>query len=355
MAINVGVNVSKLNAYAVLTVPTGVSVSKLNDYAVIAPPQALLVSKLNAYTVISSPIALNVTKLVAYTTLVPTLPVWPTVTFPNAAMGVSYTSPQFVFTTGVPPITFSVASGSLPPGLTVSSVNANTGVISGTPTGGGTYTFTLAATNAGGTVVSKPFSMLVVSMLQMKQQMQYYINLFTSQYQMSPKLLAWQQVLMQPIDDLATCIQTFNVQYDLDFAVGNQLDILGQLLGVARKVTFQPTSGSPILNDSDYRTLLYATRANDLWDGKTSSIYNIWRSIFPAGNIIINDNQDMTAVITATGTFSSIQTDLINHGLIVPRPEGVLYQYAIGQAGPLFGFDTNNASISGFDTGKWAQ
>jgi hypothetical protein len=63
----------------------------------------------------------------------------------------------------------------------------------------------------------------------------------------------------------------------------------------------------------------------------------------------------MSAVITATGTFSSIQTDLINHGYIVPRPEGVIYNYAIGQAGPLFGFDTNTGGIAGFDTGKWAQ
>ena len=44
--------------------------------------------------------------------------------------------------------TFSIASGSLPPGVTL---NASTGVISGSPTTAGTYTFTSKATDANGT------------------------------------------------------------------------------------------------------------------------------------------------------------------------------------------------------------
>jgi hypothetical protein len=189
----------------------------------------------------------------------------------------------------------------------------------------------------------------------MKQNMQYYLALFASQYQMSPNLKAWQQALMQPIDDLATCIQGFNGNYDIDCAVGIQLDVLGQLLGVSRHVPFQPSNGvSPILDDATYRVLLYATRANDNWDGKLSSIYSTMQGIFQTGSIILTDNQNMTASVTTTGTLSSIITDLINNGMIVPRPEGVQYNYQTGQVGPLFGFDENNVNVSGFDTGNWA-
>ncbi len=48
---------------------------------------------------------------------------------------------------GTTPITWSIPSGSLPPGL---SLNATTGTISGSPTAAGTYTFTLRATNGAG-------------------------------------------------------------------------------------------------------------------------------------------------------------------------------------------------------------
>lgn len=44
-------------------------------------------------------------------------------------------------------VTWTIASGSLPPGLTL---NGSTGVIAGTPTAGGTYSFTLRAANSAG-------------------------------------------------------------------------------------------------------------------------------------------------------------------------------------------------------------
>ncbi len=56
----------------------------------------------------------------------------------TAQVGVPYSS-SLVATGGEPPYTFSIITGSLPPGLTL---NPSTGAISGTPTTYGTYTFT---------------------------------------------------------------------------------------------------------------------------------------------------------------------------------------------------------------------
>ncbi|MCA8941122.1 MAG: putative Ig domain-containing protein [Planctomycetes bacterium] len=64
---------------------------------------------------------------------------------PDATVGQPYT--RTVTATGSSPISYSVHSGSLPAGLTLV---AATGVISGTPTGPGTATFQVAATNAIG-------------------------------------------------------------------------------------------------------------------------------------------------------------------------------------------------------------
>jgi hypothetical protein len=185
--------------------------------------------------------------------------------------------------------------------------------------------------------------------------MGYYLKLFTSQYQLSTKLLAWQSALMQPIRDLATCIQQFNNAYDIDVAIGSQLDVLGQRIGVSRTVPFQPSNGvSPILDDVTYRILLYATIAKNHWDGKTVSLYTIWKDLFPGGTLGIQDNQDMTANVTTQGSFTSIVQDLISHGFIVPRPECVQYNPPSSPVtGPFFGFDLETAVISGFDVGKW--
>ena len=63
------------------------------------------------------------------------------------------------FTTGTP-YQWALASGALPPGLTL---NVATGLLSGTPTTGGTYNFTLSATDSAGAVGTRAYTVLVNS------------------------------------------------------------------------------------------------------------------------------------------------------------------------------------------------
>lgn len=58
---------------------------------------------------------------------------------------------------GLSPYTFAF-TGSLPTGCTL---NAATGVISGTPTAAGTFTFTILVTDANGVIGSETFSIVV--------------------------------------------------------------------------------------------------------------------------------------------------------------------------------------------------
>jgi hypothetical protein len=184
-----------------------------------------------------------------------------------------------------------------------------------------------------------------------KEPIQYYLNLVTSQYKLSPNFNKWLRLALQPIDDLTSCIAFMAGQFDIDFAVGNQLDILGQLIGIGRQVGFQPSNNvSPVLDDTTYRILLKARIAWNQWNGKIVSLVPIWQSLFSSGRIVINDNQNMTATIIVTGSFTSIIQDLILNGLIVPRPEGVEYTYSFGDL-PLFGADENNEFIAGADLG----
>ncbi|MGH9642488.1 MAG: putative Ig domain-containing protein [Terriglobales bacterium] len=65
----------------------------------------------------------------------------------TAQVGVAYSS-ALVATGWVPPYTFSIISGSLPPGLTL---NTSTGAITGTPTQAGTFNFTAQVVDSTGT------------------------------------------------------------------------------------------------------------------------------------------------------------------------------------------------------------
>ena len=180
----------------------------------------------------------------------------------------------------------------------------------------------------------------------------YYLNLVSSEYKTAPNFLAWRTAKYQPFIDIMNCAASITAAYDLDTAVGVQLDILGQVIGANRTVPFQPSMGvSPVLDDATYRLLLYAKRGINTWNGKILSLYPLWQTLFPGGNIIFIDNQNMSATIILSGTFTSIQSDLIENDLIVPRPEGVLYKYVVAPSFPLFGADLNNSFIAGADLG----
>lgn len=186
----------------------------------------------------------------------------------------------------------------------------------------------------------------------------YYVDLLTSQYKLAPKLNAWVAALLGPMVDATDCLSSFNESFDLDTAVGAQLDILGELITGnpnARTVPFQPSGGvSPVLTDDTFRLLLRATEAINHWDGLVSSLQPIWQSLFSGGRITIIDNQNMSATVLLSGGFSSIVQDMITHGMIVPHPEAVEYTYTFSTL-PMFGFSTEDtAFIAGWNTGKWS-
>jgi hypothetical protein len=181
----------------------------------------------------------------------------------------------------------------------------------------------------------------------------YYLSLITSEYQSSPKFLAFVQAMIKKLDDATNCLLDFTNAFDLNSAVGVQLDSLGAILGISRTLPFQPTSGSPILGDGDYRTLLLAKVYLNLWDGEVDALQPLWQNIFPSGRIVIDDAQNMSATIVLSGTFTALAQQMITNGMIIPRPAGVLFNYTFAEL-PIFGFDLNNGFVAGFDTGHWS-
>ncbi len=90
-------------------------------------------------------------------------------TLPPAMVGGAYAQ-DFFFSGGAAPYTWSVASGSLPPGLALTSPYAlsgdNDSQLSGTPTTAGTFTFTMRISDYDGQQATQRFSLTVDPPLQ---------------------------------------------------------------------------------------------------------------------------------------------------------------------------------------------
>jgi hypothetical protein len=91
-----------------------------------------------------------------------TAPVWPTLALPSAQIGSAY-SATWDLSPATAPTTYSLVSGTLPPGIALTNVSADTGKLAGIPTTAGTYTFVLRATNSAGTADSSTLSLTVTS------------------------------------------------------------------------------------------------------------------------------------------------------------------------------------------------
>ena len=77
----------------------------------------------------------------------------------NATVGSAYTSSLSVVN-GTPGYVFSLASGSLPPGITL---NASSGAVGGTPTTAGTYTFTIQVKDSRGNTDTATCTIIVIN------------------------------------------------------------------------------------------------------------------------------------------------------------------------------------------------
>ncbi len=80
-----------------------------------------------------------------------------TASLPNGVADIAYAATTLVATGGTPPYVWSVTSGALPAGLTLSA----TGALSGTPTSAGSCTFAIQAVDSAGAKASHSYSLTV--------------------------------------------------------------------------------------------------------------------------------------------------------------------------------------------------
>jgi hypothetical protein len=154
-----------------------------------------------------------------------------------------------------------------------------------------------------------------------------YLNRITSEHKTKPRFMSLLEARLSIFADLYGCVSKLDEAFDLDNAVGAQLDVIGEYAGVKRLLTFQSKFEPPLLTDEYYRVLIRAKIFLNHWDGAIKGIHDVWNNIFPDYELQVVDNQDMTMKVVVSRVRTVFEEELIQRGYITPKPMGVLVNY----------------------------
>jgi len=212
-------------------------------------------------------------------------------------------------------------------------------------------------------------------------------NLLIKQYWEKTKAKAEIELQASTWEVARGFIDSLDAAFDLDNAIGAQLDVLGRIVGIGRSVPgiipkvyfgfdinpidkgfsskFDPMRiGGPFyskfssaftdlqLGDSDYRFFIRVKAALNRAAGYVSSdqyisIQDVVLSAFD-GRAYVIDNLDMTLTLYVSSVVSLDRLRLIQSLNLLPKPQGVRYKVIIqAEPGLTFGF-SNNALSQGF-------
>lgn len=211
-----------------------------------------------------------------------------------------------------------------------------------------------------------------------------YLDLVTSEHRNQPNYINMLTALLQGPCDLLVNMSLIPALYNIDIAVGDQLDKVGQWIGVTREVHValtgvyfsldsstlgldqgsmqgpsDPTSGLVELPDSGYRTLLRARIAANHWDGSIPGAYAAWDLAFSGTGFSIGivDLDSMHMIYVLFGPVPDALTfALFTGGELSLKPAGVkIDEYITPPADnvPYFGLDIENAFVAGLDVGSF--
>ena len=210
-----------------------------------------------------------------------------------------------------------------------------------------------------------------------------FLNNITSEHRDKSLFVQMVTATVQPFADMIAQFNLIPSLYNVDVAVGQQLDTVGQWVGVSRFLItpltgvyfafdtagvgfdegvwqgpYDTTTGLFELPDDSYRLVIKARILNNNWDSTKLNAYAIANVLFgPAGfNYYIEDYGDLTIGIGLLGATAppAILTALFNSGLLDVKGVTIRVISRVAQQGPVFSFDIDNLLFKGFDESFWA-
>jgi hypothetical protein len=203
-----------------------------------------------------------------------------------------------------------------------------------------------------------------------------------------PRFINMLASLLQPIIDAQDMLAAMLADFDLDTAVGVQLDIVGQWIGRTRYLQvpiagvyftfhaatdtvlrdgfnqgiwlgpFDPTTGIIAMPDDTYRKILKLQAIANEWDGTVPSIQAAFNAVYPG--VVVQDMGDTSGglmvmdVLIPGIEMNSLELAALQQDFPI-KPSGVhinIIESTVTST-PLFGFNVDNNIIGGFNHGSW--
>ena len=211
-----------------------------------------------------------------------------------------------------------------------------------------------------------------------------YVGLITPAHRGRPKFAATVAATVDPIAEAQAFLAGLPAAFDLDTAIGVQLDVVGQWVGVSRTISiplvsvwfswgapglgwregiwkglYDPTTGIAELDDDTYRDLIRLKIAANTWDGLIGSAEAAVIAFYGSreGSLpFICDGQDQTMTVCISGERPAQMRFAIFAGRYVEfKPAAKTIKTVVPSVpGPVFGFGISNDYVAGWGAGAWA-
>lgn len=216
----------------------------------------------------------------------------------------------------------------------------------------------------------------------------YYLGLVTAWHSDKPRFMNTLASLLMPVIEAQSLIESLTADFDLDTAIGIQLDQVGQWIGRDRYIRepiegvffsfddgggprtgfdqgiwlgpYDPTDKIAAMDDETYRMVLKLQAIANQWDATVPSIVEAFNRVFPG--VVIDDRGDKAGglmamdVLIPSPEISSLLLAILEQDFPI-KPSGVrltIIETTI-LTDPLFGFDIEGEIIAGFDEGAWGK
>ena len=232
--------------------------------------------------------------------------------------------------------------------------------------------------------------------------MSRYTDRITNYHAGKPKFFAHVDLSTRPLSDVSDAMSRLIPDFDIDTAVGVQLDVVGEWVGRSRRVAtpvtgiyfswdtervgwdqgvwqgpYDPNDGFIDLSDEIYRLMLKVKVAINNWDGQNQDMsISIWILGDPSvalseiDRLILDSAVNKGPFIALPAGYVPSRYDInpidqvnselwwaIQNGYMTVKAAGVRVREieTVSDGYQFFGFDIENDYIAGFDRGSWGE